>query len=117
MLQAAVCARRQRRFRPKTPLAVGNDAQHRPTMSPIRVAAIQAASVSYDLPASLAKLRTLVATAAAGGAALAVLPEAFLSAYPRHLAFRIGYRIEEDREWFGKYVEVGRIDPCENGRS
>ncbi|KAL8277532.1 hypothetical protein RQP46_010087 [Phenoliferia psychrophenolica] len=73
-------------------------------MSPIKVAAIQAASVSYDLPGSLAKLRTLVTTAAAAGASLAVLPEAFLSAYPRHLGFNIGSRTEENREWFSRYV-------------
>ena len=69
---------------------------------------MQASSVAYSLPASLAKLRTLVATASASGASLAVLPEAFLSAYPRHLGFKIGSRADLDREWFAKYVEVRR---------
>lgn len=61
-------------------------------MAPIRVAAIQAAPVSYDLPATLVKLRAVVQEAADGGAQLAVLPEAFLTAYPRFLDFKIGTR-------------------------
>ncbi|KAK4700077.1 nitrilase, partial [Phenoliferia sp. Uapishka_3] len=74
-------------------------------MSPIRVAALQAAPISFNLTSSIGKLRELVAQAALEGASLAVLPEAFLSCYPRHLGFKIGSRVDEDREWFGKYVE------------
>ncbi|KAM0750270.1 Nitrilase/cyanide hydratase and apolipo protein N-acyltransferase [Meredithblackwellia eburnea MCA 4105] len=74
-------------------------------MAPVKVAAIQAASVAYDLPASLRKLSSLVKQAANEGAKLAILPEAFLSAYPRHLDFKIGARTDENRQWFAKYVE------------
>lgn len=77
--------------------------------APIHVAAIQASPIAYDLPATLLKLRSLVSTAANEGAKLAVLPEAFLSAYPRNLGFKIGSRTDEDREWFSKYVEVSWI--------
>lgn len=89
-------------------------ASERSRMAPIRVAAIQASPIAYDLPATLAKLRTLVSSAANDGAKLVVLPEAFLSAYPRNLGFRVGSRTDEDREWFGKYVEVSRN--CGEGR-
>ncbi|TXT07289.1 hypothetical protein VHUM_03459 [Vanrija humicola] len=71
----------------------------------VRVAAIQAAPVAYDLHKSLHKLRSLVFAARDNGAELVVLPEAFLSAYPRHLDFRIGSRTAENREWYGKYVK------------
>jgi nitrilase len=53
---------------------------------------VQAAAIAYDLPKTLVKLRTLVQEASAGGAALAVFPEAFLTAYPMHLSFAIGSR-------------------------
>ncbi|KAI5479488.1 hypothetical protein MNV49_003430 [Pseudohyphozyma bogoriensis] len=67
---------------------------------------IQASPIAYDLASSLLKLRELVKEAAVEGKAqLAVLPEAFLTSYPRHLGFRIGARTDEDREWFKKYVE------------
>jgi len=48
------------------------------------------------------------------GAEIVVLPEAFLSAYPRHLDFRIGSRTPESREWYGRYVRVslGLGPPC-----
>ena len=74
-------------------------------MAPIKVCAIQAASIAYDLHASLDKLAALVKEAAQGGAQLAVLPEAFLSCYPRKLGFAIGARTDEDRQWFKRYVE------------
>ena len=72
----------------------------------VKVAAVQAASVAFDLPASLDKLEKLVVEAKQQGAQLVVFPEAFLSAYPRYLDFVIGTRTEENREWFRRYVEV-----------
>ena len=82
----------------------------------VKVAAIQAAPVAYDLSASLNKVESLVSEAAAQGARLAVLPEAFLSAYPRHSGgYSIGSRTEEQREWFGRYVRVRTEHPCESG--
>lgn len=66
---------------------------------------MQAAAVAYDLPSSLTKLRHLVKDASSDGAHLAVFPEAFLSAYPRHLDFAIGARTAENRAWYTRYVE------------
>lgn len=73
-----------------------------------RVAAIQAAPVSFDLHKSVDKLQRLVAEAKQNGAELVILPEAFLSAYPRNIPeFGIGYRKPENREWYSRYVEAG----------
>ncbi|GAA6000249.1 carbon-nitrogen hydrolase family protein [Rhodotorula paludigena] len=74
-------------------------------MAPVTVAAVQIASVAYDLEQSLVKLEEYCRQAAATGARLAVFPEAYLSAYPRHLDFRIGARTEENRAWYRRYVE------------
>jgi nitrilase len=48
----------------------------------VRVAAVQATPVILDADASVEKAAGLLTEAAAGGARLAVLPEAFLSLYP-----------------------------------
>jgi len=76
-------------------------------MSMIRAAVVQAAPVGFDLEASLAKVEVLVAEAAGQGAQLAVLPEAFLSAYPKGLDFgaKVGTRSAEGREMFRRYFE------------
>lgn len=71
-----------------------------------RVAAVQASSVGFDLAASVEKVAKLVSEAKSNGAQLVVLPEAFLSAYPRHWGFAIGARTEEQRQWFANYVSV-----------
>ncbi len=47
-----------------------------------RIAAVQASSVFMDVDASVAKACRLIETAAAGGASLAVFPEAFIPGYP-----------------------------------
>jgi nitrilase len=49
---------------------------------PLQVACIQAESVAFDREATIDKLATLTAEAAAGGAKLVVFPEVFISGYP-----------------------------------
>jgi predicted amidohydrolase len=53
----------------------------------VKVAAVQAAPVAFDLVASLKKVEELTAEAASQGAQLIAFPEAFLSAYPWRYAF------------------------------
>ncbi|KAI1268387.1 carbon-nitrogen hydrolase [Xylariaceae sp. FL1019] len=73
----------------------------------VRIAAVQAAPVSFDLEKSLEKLLTLTAEAAQQGAELVVFPEGFLSAYPWRYAFdaTIGAREQRGREWYRKYYD------------
>ncbi|CAJ2510179.1 Uu.00g060790.m01.CDS01 [Anthostomella pinea] len=73
----------------------------------VKVAAVQAAPVSFDLDKSLEKLTTLTAEAANGGADLVVFPEAFLSAYPWRYAFDapIGLREPRGRKWYARYCD------------
>ncbi|KAI1111543.1 carbon-nitrogen hydrolase [Nemania sp. NC0429] len=75
------------------------------TSKTVRVAAVQAAPVSFDREKSLEKLVRLTAEAAKGGAELIVFPEAFLSAYPWRYAFdaTIGAREPRGRAWYRKY--------------
>jgi nitrilase len=72
-----------------------------------RFAVVQAASVVFDLDATLAKVRTLAAEAAGRGARLVVFPEAFVSGYPRGISFGtvIGNRTGEGRDHFRRYWE------------
>ncbi|KAF2809991.1 putative nitrilase [Mytilinidion resinicola] len=71
----------------------------------VKVAAIQAAPVSFDLHESLEKVSKLTSEAARSGADLVVFPEGFLSAYPWRYAFdaTIGAREPRGRKWFAKY--------------
>jgi nitrilase len=73
-----------------------------------RVAVVQAGSVLFDTPRTLAKLKEFVAEAAGRGAKLAVFPEAFLGGYPKGIDFgcRVGSRSPEGREWFRRYFEA-----------
>ncbi|GKT49500.1 nitrilase 2 [Colletotrichum spaethianum] len=88
------------------------------TRSIVKVAAVQAAPVSFDLEKSLQKLSKLTEEAAAAGADLVVFPslllkllkyhrEAFLSAYPWRYSFdtTIGAREPRGRQWFAKYFD------------
>ncbi|MCP5114746.1 MAG: nitrilase, partial [bacterium] len=61
-------------------------------MSVIRAAVVQAAPVPFDADATINKLRTLVSGAAGEGAQLVLLPEAFVTAYPKGLDYgaRVG---------------------------
>ncbi|SGY79974.1 BQ5605_C008g05265 [Microbotryum silenes-dioicae] len=87
-------------------------------MAPIKVAAIQASSCAYSLDESLEKLWTFTKEASdEGRAQLLVFPEAFLSAYPRHLAFAIGSRTYEQRDWYARYLESAvKIPPGAMGQ-
>lgn len=73
----------------------------------VRVAVVQAAPVAFDRQATLERVRTLTADAAARGAQLVLFPEAFVSAYPRGLSFGtvVGSRTAEGREWYRRYWE------------
>jgi len=72
-----------------------------------KASVIQAAPVMFDREATLEKVRTLAAQAAAQGAQLAVFPEAFVSGYPKGLDFgaRVGGRTAEGRRMFRRYFE------------
>ncbi len=65
----------------------------------LKVAVIQAAPVLFDREASVEKACRLTHEAAAQGAKLVLLPEAFIPAYPRGLSFGavIGSRSQEGR--------------------
>jgi nitrilase len=70
-------------------------------------AVIQAGSILYDTPATLAKAEQLTAEAAAKGAKLVVFPEAFIGGYPKGCDFgaRVGSRTPEGRKQFRRYFE------------
>jgi len=72
-----------------------------------RVAVVQAASVPFDADAATSKAVSLVAEAAAGGAELAVFPEAFIGGYPKGTSFGavIGVRTEAGREEYRRYFD------------
>ncbi len=77
----------------------------------IRVAVVQDAPVAFDADATITKVETLVAQAAAQGAQLAVFPEAFVGGYPKGVDFgaRVGMRLPEGRQAFQRY-HAGAID-------
>jgi nitrilase len=72
-----------------------------------RVAVVQAASIPFDSAATLAKAEGLIAECAAGRAALAVLPEAFVGCYPKGTGFGavVGRRTGAGRELYQRYFE------------
>ena len=74
-------------------------------MEQFRAAVVQAGAVPFDWQASVDKACRLAGEAAGKGAALAVFPEAFISAYPKGLDFgsRVGSRTPEGREQFRRY--------------
>jgi predicted amidohydrolase len=71
----------------------------------LKVAAVQAAPVAFDLEASIRKLERFTRTASEAGADLVVFPEGFLSAYPWRYAFdaTIGAREPRGRQWYARY--------------
>ncbi|MEV6268628.1 nitrilase-related carbon-nitrogen hydrolase [Kribbella sp. NPDC051936] len=77
-------------------------------MGSVVVAAVQAGSVLFDTAATLVKAERWIRDAAADGARLVVLPEAFLGGYPKGFDFGItvGSRSPEGRELFRRYREA-----------
>lgn len=77
------------------------------TLSSVKVAVVQAASVLFDRDASLEKACGLVREAAANGAKLVLLPETFIPGYPRGLSFGmvVGYREDEGRRVWQRFWE------------
>ena len=77
-------------------------------MASFRVAVVQAAAVGFDLGRGLDKVGSLAEEASAGGAVLAVFPEAFLPGYPRGITFGtvLGDRTREGREHFRRYFDA-----------
>ena len=78
-------------------------------MTIVRSAVVQDSPVVFDREATLKKVRYLVKQAADRGAALVVMPEAFVSGYPTGLDFgaRVGLRQPKGREDFRRYYESG----------
>jgi nitrilase len=76
-------------------------------MTELAVAVVQAGSVLFDTPATLGKGVALARQAAADGAQLVVLPEAFIGGYPKGLDFgvTIGSRTPGGRDEFRRYYE------------
>ncbi len=72
-----------------------------------RVAVVQAASVPFDTVATLDKAEALIGECAAGGAQLAVFPEAFVGCYPKGTAFGavVGRRSGPGRELYRQYFD------------
>ncbi|HSM19982.1 MAG TPA: carbon-nitrogen hydrolase family protein, partial [Hyphomicrobiales bacterium] len=75
---------------------------------PVKVAVVQAAPVLVDREATVDKAVRLIGEAAAGGAELILFPEAFITGYPRGLAFGavVGSRTAEGRDLFGEYWDA-----------
>ncbi len=79
----------------------------------VRVAAVQAGSIAFDTPATVAKLEELVVDGAQRGVELMVFPEAFVGGYPKGHDFGavVGSRTEEGRNWFRRYHESAIVVP------
>src|ERR1700761_2163190 len=89
------------------------ETQSKPLAGVVRVAVVQAGSVLFDTPATLAKLRRLTGDAAGKGAKLALFPEAFVGGYPKGLDFgvKLGSRTPEGRDWFRRYSDAAIAVP------
>jgi nitrilase len=73
----------------------------------IKAAVVQAGSILFDTPKTMAKLAERTREAAGLGADLVVFPEAFVGGYPKGIDFgaRLGMRSPEGREDFRRYYE------------
>ncbi|MEU6174254.1 nitrilase-related carbon-nitrogen hydrolase [Streptantibioticus parmotrematis] len=77
-------------------------------MTRLTAAVVQAGSHLFDTARSLAKARELIREAAAAGARVVVLPEAFLGGYPKGLDFgvTVGARSAPGREEYRRYYDA-----------
>ncbi|MCB0634221.1 MAG: carbon-nitrogen hydrolase family protein [Saprospiraceae bacterium] len=78
----------------------------------MKVAVVQAGSILFNTPATLEKMKRLIAEASAGGARLILFPEAFIGGYPRGLGFGtvVGSRSPHGREqWLDYYRSAVEI--------
>jgi len=78
-----------------------------------RAAIVQAGSVPFDTPATLAKVARLTADAAATGARLVVFPEAFVGGYPKGATFgaSVGGRSAQGYRDFQRYFDGAIVVP------
>ena len=76
-------------------------------ISPVRVAAVQAAACPFDTNRAVEIVCSMTAEAAKEGAKLILFPEAYVGGYPWGLAFgtAVGGRSEVGRRVFGRYWE------------
>ena len=76
-------------------------------ISPVRVAAVQAAACPFDTNRAVEIVCSMTAEAAKEGAKLILFPEAYVGGYPWGLAFgtAVGGRSEVGRRAFGRYWE------------
>lgn len=84
-------------------------------MSIVTVAVVQAGSPLFDTAAAVRKAERYIREAAAEGARLVVLPEAFIGGYPKGLDFEItvGARTPAGREQFRRYSDAAVNVPGE----
>src|SRR5262245_42932035 len=84
--------------------------------SPFKAAVVQSSPVVFEPLPTLAKVRSLTASAAKSGARLVVFPEAFVSAYPKGLDFgaRVGMRTLQGRNDFRRYFDSAIEVPGED---
>jgi nitrilase len=76
-------------------------------MKALTAAVVQAGSLLFDTPRTIAKLGDLTSDAAKRGAKVVVFPEAFVGGYPKGVDFgaRVGSRTPEGRELFHRYFD------------
>lgn len=74
----------------------------------VQVAVVQAASVPFDTEACVDKAVSLTGEAAASGAKVILFPEAFITGYPKGLAYGlvVGARDDAGREEFRLYLDA-----------
>ncbi len=77
-------------------------------MTSFRAAVVQAASDPFDPAASARKADRLIGEAAAGGADIAVFPEAFIGGYPKGASFDtpVGRRTDKGRDAYARYFDA-----------